>query len=78
VLKSQKQSPEQAEAIKVAETAETTQAMTYKVTMDDARRRNMRYAIWVTIAGIILMVVWTILVQEINPSVVSILENSSA
>lgn len=50
----------------------------YTATVIDAKKANFRYAMIVTLVGILIMVAWTLFLQEINPSLVSSIEPTGA
>jgi hypothetical protein len=46
----------------------------FKDSASKAKNRNLRYALFVTTIGLIIIIGWTLFVQEIDPTLVSYIE----
>jgi len=46
----------------------------YTDNIRDVKDRNMKYAIFVTVIGLLIMVAWTLFVQQLDPDLVSYVE----
>lgn len=48
----------------------------YTASAQRSKRRNLQYALFVTAIGLIIIIGWTLFVQEIDPSLISYVEPS--
>jgi len=62
--------------LKISSSSEVDQklAQQLRINAQSVKSRNLRYAIFVTLIGLIIVIGWTLFVQELDPTLISYVE----